>query len=635
MHNPLDDEMTIGKFADSVKMTGRLRFYMYSTGPSMFDSDKCNEATHSPAATSTSEIETSVPRKTLPKHNCRRKLPDFPTTTGTSTDSIVETVSPPKSTVSIPYTHESTSTPSQTPMENVLIIDGNYWSPVEIDSEIIFGRDPMATENLSETIPNVPIETRDISSPYSVVVQPSTSLHLPVNLLQHSTPLPSPRYNPQITPLHSFEYDPLTSTPSPGLQPTYSLPSPILEPQSADSSILPEPHSENPSILPEPKLANPPILPEPLSSDISILPEPQSANTSILPELQSANSSIPPEPRSPTPPRMAERNIRIRRTMLQADMITNFKDPAVIEQTVTFTFVDERGVDVQGVSRDAYTCFWEYFVSSSTKGEQERVPSIMPKFQKEDWMAIGRILVKGFCDQGVFPIQISRAFFVAMLYGEREVSQDLLVESFKKYVTDPERSVVEKALEGVLEEDDDKEEFHDLLGRMDCSTVPTANTKAIIMQVAHTELIQQGKYALDAIASVAKESLVANLPTPDCLLGIYKSKEPSYRKIIKLLNVEPSNTQENNILNYLKQLIRGFTPELLVRFLHFVTGARVICVDKIEIAFNKTVGLGRVPIARTCGPVLELSVSYSSFTEFRQEFLNVLSSHSSQRFDID
>lgn len=320
--------------------------------------------------------------------------------------------------------------------------------------------------------------------------------------------------------------------------------------------------------------------------------------------------------------------------MLQDDMIAKFKEPALIEQTITFTFVDERGIDVQGVSRDAYTCFWEHFISSSTKGEEERVPSIMPKFQKEDWMAIGRILVKGFFDQGVFPIQISREFFVAMLYGEREISQDFLIESFKKYVTDPERIVVEKALEGGLEEDDDKEEFHDLLDRMDFHPESTANIKDIIMQVAHAELIQQGKYALDAIASVAKESLVANLPTPDCLLALYKSKEPSYRKILKLLDVEPSNTQENNILNYLKQLIRGFTPELLVSFLHFVTGARVICVDKIAIAFNKTVGLARVPIARTCGPVLELSVSYSSFTEFRQEFLNVLSSQSSQRFDI-
>ena len=44
----------------------------------------------------------------------------------------------------------------------------------------------------------------------------------------------------------------------------------------------------------------------------------------------------------------------------------------------------------------------------------------------------------------------------------------------------------------------------------------------------------------------------------------------------------------------------------------------------ITVDFTKLEGLGRRPIAHTCGCVLKLPSAYDSYAEFRAEFTNVL-----------
>jgi hypothetical protein len=48
------------------------------------------------------------------------------------------------------------------------------------------------------------------------------------------------------------------------------------------------------------------------------------------------------------------------------------------------------------------------------------------------------------------------------------------------------------------------------------------------------------------------------------------------------------------------------------------------CVDKIEVHYINRRGIVRVPVVRTCTPMIELSMSYASYTELRAEFINLL-----------
>lgn len=66
------------------------------------------------------------------------------------------------------------------------------------------------------------------------------------------------------------------------------------------------------------------------------------------------------------------------------------------------------------------------FMDHTAEGEDLRVPSLSPKWQEEEWKSIGRILLKGFQDHGYFPCRFAPVFTVALIFGEKEVSDDML-----------------------------------------------------------------------------------------------------------------------------------------------------------------------------------------------------------------
>ena len=270
---------------------------------------------------------------------------------------------------------------------------------------------------------------------------------------------------------------------------------------------------------------------------------------------------------------------------------------------------------------------WKAFMERSAKGEAEWVPSVQPHYQKPEWQAVGRILLKGFHDVQVFPLQLSKAFVIVLLFGEEEVSPDNLIESFMSYITPPEKDAVTKALRGVLDDDSDaKEELFDMLSRMDSETVPSSPeaVKACVMKLAQTELVQVGKYPLDAIISTARAGLLQLLPDVRSVHDLYTSKATTVRKVINLFQPQSEGRDEERATTYLKQYIKGLDQDNLKRFLRPVTGCDMICVAFIEIHFNKRKGIDRAPIVRTCTPMIELPTTYSSYTELRAEFNNIL-----------
>ena len=84
--------------------------------------------------------------------------------------------------------------------------------------------------------------------------------------------------------------------------------------------------------------------------------------------------------------------------------------------------IDIRGVKEEGtgngVARDIYSSFWIDATDSYFIGEKERVPFARHDLFKNEWKAIGDILMKGYYDVGYFPVIISKAFLVYSIYGE-------------------------------------------------------------------------------------------------------------------------------------------------------------------------------------------------------------------------
>jgi hypothetical protein len=314
-------------------------------------------------------------------------------------------------------------------------------------------------------------------------------------------------------------------------------------------------------------------------------------------------------------------------------MIASFKNPYIVDADVKFVFIDERGADANGVSRDAYCGFWTELFLRFSFGEDSRVPAINSKWQDEEWTAVGRILTKGYRDHKFFPLQLSEAFTVALLLGEDILQPATLLTSFLAYLSAMERDIAQSAIDDTLDEEG-HDDFVDLLDRFGHKSIPDAqNVKPTLLHIAHQELIQKPKYSMDKMSRTCGQLRIL---LPDCqeIANMYNVKKATVRKVLKLFNASPANAVQEQCFKYLQQFVRAQDDRSLRLFLRYLTGSDSICVDRISVSFTKTEGTSRGLIAHTCGPAIELPSTYLSYPEFRSEMESVLSNPESFRMDV-
>ncbi|KAF7646140.1 hypothetical protein LDENG_00192530 [Lucifuga dentata] len=217
--------------------------------------------------------------------------------------------------------------------------------------------------------------------------------------------------------------------------------------------------------------------------------------------------------------------------------------------SVKYSFIDD-GADADDVSRDVYAAFWAEFLDCAAEGADVRVPSLSPKWQEEEWKSVSWILAKGLQNHGYFPSRLARAFTTAVTFGEHSVSTDLLFDSLMLYLSQSERDLLSTALQEALVGDED--EILDLMDCMGVRTVPTQeNLKAVLLQVAHKQMIQQPKYALDNISEVAGSILRKFFPIVLDMQKMYEDLKSTTRKVLKLMTASPATAAENQSLQFL------------------------------------------------------------------------------------
>lgn len=340
-------------------------------------------------------------------------------------------------------------------------------------------------------------------------------------------------------------------------------------------------------------------------------------------------------PRSPSPPPEEKLTTIVHRVKVLEELIEMFKSPQIIKKSIQFSFINEAGADQSGVSRDVYTSFWADFFSRVAEGEDFRVPALNPQWQVEEWKSVGKILVKGLLDHNIFPLNFAPAYVTALLFGEHSISEKTLLDSFLLYLSKSERDLAKVAIERKLSADEN-EDFLDMLDRLGSKTIPTfENMQEELLKMAHKELIQKPKYALEKMAEVCRNEIIVQIPSEVDLLEMYESKRPSVRKVLKMISSNPQTPAENQCLQYFKQYIKAQESQKSIqRLLRFLTGTDILCVEKIEVTFTKLIGIERRPIAHTGGPTLELPCTYMSYIEFRYELDNILQSDHCMEMNI-
>lgn len=175
--------------------------------------------------------------------------------------------------------------------------------------------------------------------------------------------------------------------------------------------------------------------------------------------------------------------------------------------------------------------------------------------------------------------------------------------------------------------DVDADDLLEFLGNYKCYKLPNKeNVQEILSELAHQELIQRPRY----IAQCWSQPLSAlkhrkEFQTPQDITSLYEKKRPSTKKVIRSLLASPVTDAERQSLDFLKKSIRSLDDKSLQSFLKFTTGCCTMMDQGLTISFLTVDGLGRRPVAHTCGPLLEVPSTYQSYPELAEEFTSILS----------
>ena len=167
--------------------------------------------------------------------------------------------------------------------------------------------------------------------------------------------------------------------------------------------------------------------------------------------------------------------VKIHKLNVKQYMINAFKDHSINNCDLTFVFIDGRGHEEKGsgigVVRDALILFWKEVYDSLLIGKNECLPFIRQDYNRYDWEAIARVLLKGYRMCQYLPLLVSKTFMSYVLFGESSISDpSILMHSFMQYISADERRVIEKCLSGDLDlqNEDEFKELLDVLKIYDC-----------------------------------------------------------------------------------------------------------------------------------------------------------------------
>ena len=303
------------------------------------------------------------------------------------------------------------------------------------------------------------------------------------------------------------------------------------------------------------------------------------------------------------------------------------------EYPLCISFVGEAAVDLGGVTREAFSCFWEAAYMKYFDGSHLLLPSIHAGVDFSGLSLLGCILSHGYLACGFLPVQIVFPVLASILLTPAvEIPDQYILEAFLEYITPHESSVIKQALQFIKDgfPSQLKSSLVMVLSRYGYRQMPEPSRfKQSLIEVARFNLLVQPAAIISQISSGVPTLHLAfwNDITLDDFCRLYLTLSANTQSVLKAITAnEPNfdNANEERTFQYLCQYIESMSNEELRNFLRFVTGSSVLTSQGIKVNFNSLDGLARRPIAHTCDCTLELSMNYQTYLEFSNEFRGIL-----------
>ena len=305
-------------------------------------------------------------------------------------------------------------------------------------------------------------------------------------------------------------------------------------------------------------------------------------------------------------------------------------------------YKNEKAYDTGGVCRDMFSSFWDEVFVQHFDGERLVVPSVRPGVDMAKFKILGTILAHGFMVCGFLPVRVAFPVIASVLLGtDVKIPDIVLMESFVDFLASYESSILR---DGIVQAQTDhtltpttKSSLIDLLSRFGCTEMPTSkNLLQLITGVAKHYILGKTFGTLYSMRSGVPLTYYDfwRTYTVEDVFDLYKALNATTTSVLRSIS-EPNNMNaaEERVYSYLIAFVGNMKSDELRLFMRFVTGSSVMIAKTINVSFNNITGLARRPISHTCDCGLELSISYSTFPEFEQEFYKVLSNEYSWIMD--
>ena len=206
--------------------------------------------------------------------------------------------------------------------------------------------------------------------------------------------------------------------------------------------------------------------------------------------------------------------------------------------------------------------------------------------------------------------------------NDTEIIEDLLL-----YLSTPDSQVIQQFID-IFEQPPDKyEKLLEVLSRLRCSSMPTAeNFSLILVEIGKYILLQKPFFPLHSMREVTQNfgfSAYFNL------VSVFNG-EMTHQKISEQMVALPETPEQVRSWNSLNEFLRGASVDTLELFLTFVTGSSLIPTGIITVNFKSMSEVARRPISHSCS--LSLTVPSNLNAE---EMRNCLCLHLSLPMEFD
>ena len=302
--------------------------------------------------------------------------------------------------------------------------------------------------------------------------------------------------------------------------------------------------------------------------------------------------------------------VNIARTNIVEDVLEFHKLKHNVQQGVTFHYVGEQGVDVNGITGDVFTLFWRQARCRFLDGNDNSFVPRATGLTREQHVLISRILSYGYVTAGIFPAFINRAFMQALLCGEDSLADDNLLKGILDFLSVYERERLLRVTSSSHLAPEDRDFILDFADRGGVTLNPTErNVKDIVIEVARAILVNAPMHTMLKI----KEGML-HIPGCDRVWGdmtvkelhlLYNELMPSPEKVAAILNASCENKEEERVFSFLQRYTRSLSQENSVKCLRWVTGSETLTVPHIMVEFHRSTEKEPYP-GLTFAPVLSI-----------------------------